>query len=38
MVTIFHDLIHKLVEVYIDDIRAKYPRKENHLDNLRVIF
>lgn len=38
MVNMFHDLIHKFVEVYIDDILAKSKKKENHLEDLRVIF
>lgn len=38
MVTIFHDLIHKLVEVYVDDILTKFVKREDHLEDLRVIF
>jgi hypothetical protein len=32
---IFHDLIGKLVEIYIDDIVAKSASVEGHLEDLR---
>jgi len=38
MVTMLYDLIHKLVEVYIDDILTKSTKKENYLKDLRIIF
>lgn len=34
----FHDLIHKYIEVYIDDILQKSMKNEDHLEDLRVIF
>lgn len=38
MVTMFHYLIHKLIEVYVDYILAKSAKKENNLEYLRFIF
>lgn len=38
MVTIFHDLIHKSIKIYVDDILAKSSKKENYLEELRFIF
>jgi len=37
MVTLFHDMIHKEIEVYVDDMIAK-SRSEEHLVNLRKLF
>lgn len=38
MVSMFHDMIHDLVEVYVDDILAKSRRKDYHFSNLRKKF
>lgn len=38
MITIFYDLIHKLVEVYVDDILGNSTKRENHLDDLKSYF
>jgi len=37
MVTLFHDMIHKEIEVYVDDMIAK-SRFEEHLVNLMKLF
>ena len=34
MVTLFHDLMDKEIEVYVDDIIAKSPKKSEHIANL----
>jgi hypothetical protein len=31
MMTLFHDMMHKDIEVYIDDMIAKTQREENHV-------
>jgi len=38
MVTLFHDIIHKEIEVYVDDMIAKSRSEEEHLVNLRKLF
>ena len=38
MVVLFHDLIHKEVEVYVDDMVAKSSEGENHAEVLRKLF
>jgi len=38
MVTLFHDMIHKEIEVYVDDMIAKSRFEEEHLVNLRKLF
>src|SRR3954468_4376190 len=38
MVTLFHDMIHKEVEVYVDDMIAKSCTKEEHLTHLQKLF
>lgn len=38
MVTLFHDMIHKEIELYMDDIIAKSHTQEEHLINLRKLF
>ncbi|PKI56502.1 hypothetical protein CRG98_023140 [Punica granatum] len=35
MVTLFHDMIHKEIEVYVDDMIAKSKEREDHLVNLK---
>ncbi|XP_045822052.1 uncharacterized protein LOC123914933 [Trifolium pratense] len=38
MVTLFHDMIHKEIEVYVDDMIAKSQGEEEHLVHLRKLF
>ena len=38
MVTLFHDIMHKEIEVYVDDLIAKSRGKENHAENLQKLF
>ena len=38
MVVLFHDLMHKEVEVYVDDIVAKSGEGESHVEVLRKLF
>jgi len=38
MVTLFHDMMHKGIEVYVDDMIAKSKSEEEHLVNLRRLF
>ena len=38
MVALFHDMMHKKIEVYVDDMIAKSRMKEEHLVNLRKLF
>jgi len=38
MVTLFHDMMHKEIEVYVDDMIAKSASEEEHLFNLKKLF
>ena len=38
MVTLFHDMMHKEVEVYVDDMIAKSRTHQDHLAELRKLF
>src|ERR1043165_1590409 len=38
MVTLFHDMIHKEIEVYVDDMIAKSQDEEEHLVHLQKLF
>jgi len=38
MVTLFHDIMHKEIEVYVDDMIAKSRSEEEHLFNLKKLF
>ncbi|KAK8707144.1 hypothetical protein V6N13_058208 [Hibiscus sabdariffa] len=38
MVTLFHDMMHKETEVYVDDMIAKSQTEEEHITNLRKLF
>ena len=38
MVTLFHDMMHKEIEVYMDDLIAKSQKDESHVENLQKIF
>jgi hypothetical protein len=38
MTALFHDMMHKEIEVYVDDMIAKSQNKEDHLDHLIKLF
>jgi len=38
MVTLFHDMMHKEIEVYVDDMIAKSESEKEHLVNLKKLF
>ena len=38
MVTLFHDMMHKEIEVYVDDMIAKSQSEEDHVVNLKKLF
>ena len=38
MVTLFHDMMHKEIEVYVDDLIAKSQEDESHVENLQKLF
>ena len=38
MVTLFHDMIHKEIEVYVDDMVSKSTNEEDHVQILRKLF
>ncbi|PKI71969.1 hypothetical protein CRG98_007652 [Punica granatum] len=38
MVTLYHDMMHKEVEIYVDDMIAKSKEGEDHLVNLKRLF
>ncbi|PKI71932.1 hypothetical protein CRG98_007700 [Punica granatum] len=38
MVTLFHDMMHKEIEVYVDDMITKSKEGNDHLVNLRRLF
>ena len=38
MVALFHDMMHKEIEVYADDMIAKSKTDKEHLVNLRKLF
>ncbi|XP_070004782.1 uncharacterized protein [Nicotiana sylvestris] len=38
MITIFHDMIHKEIEVYVDDVIIKSKRDADHIAHLRKFF
>ena len=38
MTAMFHDFIHKTVEVYVDDILVKSKKKEDHMNDIKVAF
>ena len=38
MVTLFHDMMHKEIEVYVDDMIAKSRTEEDHVVNLQKLF
>ena len=38
MVTLFHNMMHKEIEVYVDDMIAKSQGEDDHVVNLRKLF
>ncbi|PKI66345.1 hypothetical protein CRG98_013307 [Punica granatum] len=38
MVTLFHNMMHKEIEVYVDDMIVKSKEGEDHLINLKQLF
>jgi hypothetical protein len=38
MVTLFHDMIHKEIKVFMDDKIAKSKKGKDHCQNLRKLF
>ena len=38
MVTLFHDMMHKEIEVYVEDMIAKSRTPKDHLIDLRKLF
>ena len=38
MVALFHDMMHKEIEVYVDDMISKSNTEEEHLINLWKLF
>ena len=38
MVTLFHDMMHKEIEVYVDDMIAKFQGEDDHVVNLKRLF
>ena len=36
--TLFHDMIHKEIEVYVDDMIAKSQGEDDHVINLKKLF
>ena len=38
MVTLFHDMMYKEIEVYVDDMIAKSQGEDDHVVNLKKLF
>ena len=38
MITLFHDLMHKEIELYVDDMITRSQTEEEHLDHLQKLF
>jgi hypothetical protein len=38
MTTLFHDMMHKEIEVYVDDMIAKSSDEEEHVEHLLKLF
>ena len=34
----FHDIMHKEIEIYVDDMIAKSREEESHVANLKKVF
>ena len=37
MMTLFHDMLHKEIEVYVDDMIVKLQTEEDHIANLEKL-
>ena len=38
MVTLFHDMLHKKIKMYVDDVIVKSKKENNHVQVLRKLF
>ena len=38
MVTLFHDMMHKKIKVYVNNMIAKSQGEDDHVENLRNLF
>ena len=38
MATLFHDMMHKEIEMYVDDMIAKSQGEDDHVVNLKKLF
>jgi DNA-binding transcriptional regulator GbsR (MarR family) len=38
MIILFHDMMHREVEVYVDDMLAKLKKEEDHIQVFRKLF
>jgi DNA-binding transcriptional regulator GbsR (MarR family) len=38
MIILFHDMMHREVEVYVDDMLAKLKKEEDHMQVFRKLF
>lgn len=38
MVILFHDMMHREVQVYVDDMLAKLKKEEDHMQVFRKLF
>ena len=38
MVKLFHDMMHKEIEIYVDDLIAKSQEGGSHVENLQKLF
>jgi len=37
-VTLFHDMMHKEIEVYMDNMTSKFEKEESHVQILKELF
>jgi hypothetical protein len=38
IVTLFHDMMHKEIEVYMDNMTSKFEKEESHVQILKELF
>ena len=38
MITLFHDMMHTKIEVYVDNLIAKSQKGKSHVENLQKLF
>ena len=36
--TLFHDMMHKEIKVYVDNMIAKSQKRDNHAENIKKLF